>query len=172
MANQFEQAASEQLAPREVTRIERKEARGFLHNAIYLIPNFLKLLFRLFKDSRVPTAEKAFLLGAIVYVISPIDLIPDVIPFIGEVDDLYVVSLTILRLLNRTPAKVVQEHWDGGGDIARIVGRMAQAASFILPKRVANILLGKIVIAPKIKGGIFTSPEDVELQAEIRKQKA
>ena len=172
MANQFEQAASEQLAPREVTRIERKEARGFLHNAIYLIPNFLKLLFRLFKDSRVPTAEKAFLLGAIVYVISPIDLIPDVIPFIGEVDDLYVVSLTILRLLNRTPAEVVREHWDGGGDIARIVGRMAQAASFILPKRVANILLGKIVIAPKIKGGIFTSPEDVELQAEIRKQKA
>ena len=172
MANQFEQAASEQLAPREVTRIERKEARGFLHNAIYLIPNFLKLLFRLFKDSRVPTAEKAFLLGAIVYVISPIDLIPDVIPFIGEVDDLYVVSRTILRLLNRTPAEVVQEHWDGGGDIARIVGRMAQTASFILPKRVANILLGKIVIAPKIKGGIFTSPEDVELQAEIRKQKA
>ena len=172
MANQFEQGASEQLAPREVTRIERKEARGFLHNAIYLIPNFLKLLFRLFKDSRVPTAEKAFLLGAIVYVISPIDLIPDVIPFIGEVDDLYVVSLTILRLLNRTPAEVVREHWDGGGDIARIVGRMAQAASFILPKRVANILLGKIVIAPKIKGGIFTSPEDVELQAEIRKQKA
>ena len=172
MANQFEQAASEQLAPREVTRIERKEARGFLHNAIYLIPNFLKLLFRLFKDSRVPTAEKAFLLGAIAYVISPIDLIPDVIPFIGEVDDLYVVSLTILRLLNRTPAEVVREHWDGGGDIARIVGRMSQAASFILPKRVANILLGKIVIAPKIKGGIFTSPEDVELQAEIRKQKA
>ena len=172
MANQFEQAASEQLAPREVTRIERKEARGFLHNAIYLIPNFLKLLFRLFKDSRVPTAEKAFLIGAIAYVISPIDLIPDVIPFIGEVDDLYVVSLTILRLLNRTPAEVVREHWDGGGDIARIVGRMSQAASFILPKRVANILLGKIVIAPKIKGGIFTSPEDVELQAEIRKQKA
>lgn len=164
MAKQLEQTASEQLAPRQVTRIERKEARGFLHNAIYLIPNFLKLLYRLFKDSRVPTAEKAFLIGAIVYVISPIDLIPDVIPFIGEVDDLYLVALTILRLLNRTPADVVREHWDGGGDIARIVGRMAQAASFILPKRVANILLGKVVIAPKIKGGVFTSPADQELE--------
>lgn len=172
MANQLEQAASESLAPRAVTRIERKEARGFLHNAIYLIPNFLKLLYRLFKDSRVPTAEKAFLIGAIVYVISPLDLIPDLIPFIGEVDDLYLVSLTVLRLLNRTPAEVVREHWDGGGDIARLVGRMAQAASFILPKRVANILLGKVVIAPKIKGGIFTSPEDEELQAQVRKQQA
>jgi uncharacterized membrane protein YkvA (DUF1232 family) len=117
-------------------------------------------LYRLFKDSRVPTAEKAFLIGAIVYVISPLDLIPDLIPFIGEVDDLYLVSLTVLRLLNRTPAEVVREHWDGGGDIARLVGRMAQAASFILPKRIANVLLGKVVIAPKIKGGIFTSPEE------------
>ncbi len=164
MANQFEQIASEELAPRPVTRLERKQARGFLHNVIYLIPNFLKLLFRLFKDSRVPTAEKAFLLGAIVYVISPLDLIPDVIPFIGEVDDLYLVALTVLRLLNRTPAEVVREHWKGGGDIARIVGRMAQAASFILPKRVANILLGKVVIAPKIKGGVFSSPADQELE--------
>lgn len=172
MAKQFEQVASEELAPRPVTRLERKEARGFLHNVIHLIPNFLKLLFRLFKDSRVPTAEKAFLIGAIAYVISPVDLIPDVIPFVGQVDDLYLVALTILRMLNRSPADVVRAHWDGGGDIARIVGRMAQTASFILPKRIANVLLGKVVIAPKIKGGIFTSPEDEELQAQVRKQKA
>lgn len=164
MAKQLEQTASEQLAPRPVTRIERKQARGFLHNVIYLIPNFLKLLFRLFKDSRVPTAEKAFLIGAIAYVISPIDLIPDVIPFIGEVDDLYLVALTILRLLNRTPADAIRQHWDGGGDIARIVSRIAQAASFILPKRIANILLGKVVIAPKIKGGVFSSPAEQELE--------
>ncbi len=171
MANPVEQITSEQLTPRPVTRIERKQARGFLHNVIYLIPNFLKLLYRLFKDSRVPAAEKAFLLGAIVYVISPIDLIPDVIPFIGQVDDLYLVSLTLLRLLNRTPAEVVRQHWEGGGDLARIVSRIAQAATFILPKRVANILLGKVVIAPKIKGGIFTSPEDAELQAQVSQQK-
>ncbi len=168
MADQFEQVTNEQLAPRNVTRVERKAAKGFLHNVIYLIPNFLKLLYRLVKDSRVPTAEKAFLVGAIAYVISPIDLIPDVIPFIGEVDDLYLVALTILRLLNRTPADVVRQHWDGGGDIARIVGRMAQAASFILPKRVANILLGKIVIAPKIKGGLFTSHAE-EIVAEEKR---
>lgn len=168
MADQFEQISNEQLAPRKVSRLEQKQAKGFLKNIIYLIPNFLKLLYRLFKDSRVPNAEKAFLIGAIAYVISPIDLIPDFIPFIGEVDDLYLVSLTILRLLNRAPAEAVREHWEGGGDIARIVGRIAQAATFILPKRVANILLGKIVIAPKIKGGIFSSPADSDLE-EVQK---
>ncbi len=173
MADQFEQISNEQLAPRKVLHLEQKQAKGFLKNIIYLIPNFLKLLYRLFKDSRVPNAEKAFLIGAIAYVISPIDLIPDFIPFIGEVDDLYLVSLTILRLLNRAPAEAVREHWEGGGDIARIVGRIAQAATFILPKRVANILLGKIVIAPKIKGGIFSSPADSDLeevQKSVRKQ--
>ena len=92
MANQIEPIMSEELAPRSVTRIERKQARGFLKNVITLIPNFLKLLFRLFKDGRVPATEKAFLIGAIAYVISPIDLIPDVIPFVGQVDDLYLVS--------------------------------------------------------------------------------
>ena len=168
MADQFQQIFNEQLAPRKVSRLEQKQAKGFLKNIIYLIPNFLKLLYRLFKDSRVPNAEKAFLIGAIAYVISPIDLIPDFIPFIGEVDDLYLVSLTILRLLNRAPAEAVREHWEGGGDIARIVGRIAQAATFILPKRVANILLGKIVIAPKIKGGIFSSPADSDLE-EVQK---
>ncbi len=173
MADQFEQISNEQLVPRKVSRLEHRQAKGFLKNIIYLIPNFLKLLYRLFKDSRVPNAEKAFLIGAIAYVISPIDLIPDFIPFIGEVDDLYLVSLTILRLLNRAPAEAVREHWEGGGDIARIVGRIAQAATFILPKRVANILLGKIVIAPKIKGGIFSSPADSDLeevQKSVRKQ--
>ena len=58
---------------------DRKQARGVLQGALMLIPNFLKLLYRLFKDSRVPTAEKALLVGAIAYVISPLDLIPDVI---------------------------------------------------------------------------------------------
>lgn len=171
MANPVEQITSEEMIPRPVTRIERKQAKGFLKNVIYLIPNFLKLLFRLFKDGRVPAAEKAFLLGAIAYVIAPIDLLPDVIPFLGQVDDLYLVSLTILRLLNRTPAEVIRQHWEGGGDLARIVGRIAQTASFILPKRIANILLGKVVIAPKIKGGVFTSPEDAELQAQVSQQK-
>ena len=68
------------------------------------LPNMVMLLGRLLKDARVPTAEKALFLAAIVYVISPIDFIPDVFPFIGQVDDLYVVALTLLRLVNRTDA--------------------------------------------------------------------
>ena len=151
---------------------DRKEAKGFLKSVIRLIPNFLKLLFRLFKDSRVPLAEKAMLVGAIVYVISPLDLIPDVIPFIGQVDDLYLVSLVVLRLLARTDESVLHEHWDGRGDLASVVNKIVRAAQYVLPKRMQRILLGRVDIAPKIKGGIMSSPAAVEDIDDARERKA
>ncbi|MBO0722329.1 MAG: DUF1232 domain-containing protein [Blastocatellia bacterium] len=136
---------------------EHGMARGFLRSAIMLIPNFLKLLFRLFKDPRVPLTEKALLIGAIAYVISPIDLIPDFIPFVGDVDDLYLVSLVILRMLARTEGDVLQEHWDGGGNLAATIAGIERAARYVLPKKIRTILLGRVEIAPQIKGGLISS---------------
>lgn len=140
----------------------RRKAKGFLRSSIMLIPNFLKLMGRLFKDSRVPLAEKAMLVGAIAYVISPLDLLPDVIPVIGQVDDLYLIGLVVLRLLARTDDAVLQEHWDGRGDLVSIVNKILRAAQYVLPKRMQRILLGRVDIAPKIKGGIISSPAAVE----------
>lgn len=150
----------------------RKEAKGFLKSVIMLIPNFLKLLYRLFKDSRVPMAEKAMLVGAIAYVVSPLDLLPDVIPFIGQVDDLYLIGLVMLRLLARTDDDVIQEHWDGRGDLASLVNKIVRAAQFVLPKKMQRILLGRVDIAPKIKGGLMSSPAAVEDLDDARERQA
>src|SRR5574338_684163 len=100
-----------QKAKAKPTRRERSEVRGRMSNFLMFLPNMVRLLGRLLKDARVPTAEKALFLAAIVYVVSPLDFIPDVFPFIGQVDDIYVVVLTLLRLINRTDASVVREHW-------------------------------------------------------------
>lgn len=150
----------------------RKEAKGFLKSVIMLIPNFLKLLYRLFRDSRVPMAEKAMLVGAIAYVVSPLDLLPDVIPFIGQVDDLYLIGLVVLRLLARTDDAVIQEHWDGRGDLASLVNKIVRAAQYILPKKMQRILLGRVDIAPKIKGGLMSSPAAVEDIDDARERQA
>lgn len=150
----------------------RKEAKGFLKGVIMLIPNFLKLLYRLFKDSRVPMAEKAMVVGAIAYVVSPLDLLPDVIPFIGQVDDLYLIGLVVLRLLARTDDAVIQEHWDGRGDLASLVNKIVRAAQYILPKKMQRILLGRVDIAPKIKGGLMSSPAAVEDIDDARERQA
>jgi len=148
---------------------EVRKARGILRNGLTLIPNLLKLLFRLFKDSRVPVAEKVFVIGAIIYFLSPLDFLPDMIPFVGQVDDLYLISLTILRLLNRTNDSILREHWDGGGDIATIVDRIIKASTFILPRRIRRVLISRIEIAPQIDGGLISSPGDPQSIESVRR---
>jgi uncharacterized membrane protein YkvA (DUF1232 family) len=112
------------------------------------LPNMVMLLGRLMKDSRVPTAEKALFAAAIVYVISPIDFIPDVFPFIGQVDDVYVVALTLIRLINRTNEDVVRENWSGGGDIVGMIDSVASIAPTFLPKRISRVLQNRVELAP------------------------
>lgn len=128
---------------RPVTKLKR-EAKGRMRSFLMFLPNMVMLLGRLLKDSKVPTAEKALFLAAIVYVISPIDLIPDLFPFIGQVDDIYVVALTLLRLINRSDASIVRRHWPGGGDIVALADSIAGVAPMLLPKRVSRVLSSRV----------------------------
>lgn len=139
-----------------VTKTKRREARGRMGNFLMFLPNMVKLLGRLLKDSRVPTAEKALFVAAIVYVISPLDLIPDIFPFIGQVDDIYVVALTLLRLINRSDANVVRKHWSGGGDIVALADSIAGIAPMLLPKRVTRVLSSRVELGSvgKVIGGL------------------
>jgi uncharacterized membrane protein YkvA (DUF1232 family) len=114
------------------------------------------------RDARVPAAEKALLIGTIVYVISPLDLLPDFVPFLGQVDDIYLLSLVVLRLLARTPSEVITEHWDGRGDLPRVVDKILKAAKYILPSRIRHILLGRVEIGSKSKGVLLSSPAEPE----------
>jgi uncharacterized membrane protein YkvA (DUF1232 family) len=119
-----------------------------MRSFLMFLPNMVVLLGRLLKDARVPAAEKALFLAAIVYVISPLDFIPDVFPFIGQVDDIYVVALTLLRLVNRTDESVVRQHWPGGGDIVSLADSIANVAPKFLPRRIARVLTSRVELAP------------------------
>ncbi|MEQ1644422.1 MAG: YkvA family protein [Pyrinomonadaceae bacterium] len=145
----------------KMKRGEKSELKGRMRSFLMFLPNMVMLLGRLLKDSRVPTAEKALFLGAIVYVISPLDLIPDILPFIGQVDDLYVVALTLLRLVNRTDESVVRQHWSGGGDIIALTDSIANIAPKLLPKRVSRVLTSRVELAPagKVLRGITKRDE-------------
>lgn len=130
------------------TGVKRREAKGRMGNFLMFLPNMVRLLGRLLKDARVPSAEKALFLAAIVYVISPLDFIPDFFPFIGQVDDIYIVALTLLRLINRTDESVVRQHWSGGGDIVSLSDSIAKIAPMLLPKRVSRVLSTRVELAP------------------------
>lgn len=123
---------------------DRKEAKSWMRSAISFLPNLLKLMYKLLTDSRVSKADKTVLLAVIVYVITPLDFIPDFFPFIGQVDDMYLVAISILRLINRASDEVVEEHWDGSIKIKSLVTTISNLASFFLPKPVRNLLVGNL----------------------------
>ncbi|MBC8032305.1 MAG: DUF1232 domain-containing protein [Pyrinomonadaceae bacterium] len=124
------------------------QVKSRVKNLLLIIPNLLLLCARLLTDARVPTAERAMVAGAIVYAIVPFDLIPDMILFVGQIDDVYLIALTLLRLMERTDPKIVREHWSGGGDVVELVGAAAQVAAKFLPQRIRRVLTSRLEVAP------------------------
>lgn len=119
-------------------------ARRRMKNLLLFIPNMLLLCVRLLADSRVPKTEKALVAGAIVYALIPFDLIPDLLPFVGQIDDAYLISLTLLRLADRTDPKIIREHWNGGGDVVELIGAVALFAAKFLPARIRRVLTSRV----------------------------
>ncbi len=121
-------------------------------NLLLVIPNLLMLCARLMTDARVPAKERLLVAGAIVYAFVPLDVIPDMLPFVGQVDDAYLIALTLLRLMTVTEPRVVREHWRGGGDVVELIGATALVAARLLPARVRRVLTSKVE-APKAPDG-------------------
>lgn len=69
----------------------------------------IQLLWRAFRDPRVPTAAKALLVGGLVYGVSPLDVVPDIIPILGQLDDIGVLVVVFL-FFYRASAHVRKKH--------------------------------------------------------------
>jgi uncharacterized membrane protein YkvA (DUF1232 family) len=118
---------------------------GAKRTVIYYIrqlPHYLRLLGGLVADHRVALLDKLLVIGAIAYIITPIDVIPDFIPFFGEIDDLYLLVLALQRLISNAGRGVLLDHWNGDpADLADLNLRNAMtAAAFFLPKRIRRRL--------------------------------
>ena len=78
-----------------------------------LIPNLVFLFRGLLRDERVPRSSKFWLGFAVAWFVSPIDLIPEFIPFVGPLDDAIIAALVLRHLLKRTDRNVLADHWRG-----------------------------------------------------------
>ncbi len=88
--------------------------------------------------------DKAILIAALAYLLNPADFIPDVIPFFGLVDDLYLVALAVLRLLNHVDEEVLRSHWPGDEDIIPILKKIVSWGAKLLPARIREAVLGEV----------------------------
>ena len=78
---------------------------------ILQLPNRGRLCWRLWRDRRVPKYLKGMVIVALLYVLSPIDLIPEFfVPFIGQLDDATLLLLASYLLIRWSPQEVVSEH--------------------------------------------------------------
>ena len=94
---------------------------------LLLLPDFTVLLLRLMRDARVPVGGKAIALLSVGYVLSPLDAMPTfVFGPIGLIDDLFVVTAALSRLLNYVHPDVVRSHWPGQGDALDAIQRATE----------------------------------------------
>ncbi len=104
------------------------------------LPRYVQLLTRLVRDPRVSAADKALLAGTIAYALTPYDLLPDFLPVVGQLDDLFLLALTIDRLVRRAGPELVAAHWDGSAAaLAALSGSLDELARR-LPERVRGRL--------------------------------
>ena len=87
-----------------------------IQDMLRLLPDVLRLLKRLATDPAVPRRVRVALFALLLFVASPIDLIPDFIPVIGFADDV-VLTVLVLRWASRTAgAETLARHWPGTPD--------------------------------------------------------
>ncbi len=96
---------------------------------LLLAPDLFHLLWKLSTDPDVPATDKAKLVGALAYFISPIDLIPEaIVGPIGYVDDIALAAYVLNGIINHTDPEVLRRHWAGESDILDVIRQILAAA--------------------------------------------
>ena len=94
------------------------------------LPTYARLVWGLMRDPRVPIPLKALLVAAMAYLVSPLDMIPDAIPILGQADDLTVLLLVLDLFIRNAPADVREEHMrrarEGTADLDRDLARLRE----------------------------------------------
>jgi uncharacterized membrane protein YkvA (DUF1232 family) len=117
-----------------------------LLRAIRHIPAYIRLMVGLLFDARVAAVDKALVVGAIAYVVSPVGFISDLVPFLGELDDLFILTLALQHLLTHADERVLLDHWTGDPEELTDlnVGRVLAAAALFLPRPLRTALRRRV----------------------------
>ena len=99
------------------------------------LPDLGRMLVRLVADPLLPRAAKVALAAAIVYLASPIDLIPDFIPFLGYLDDVLLAALVVDGIVNWVDRGLLLKYWPGTPDSLERVARAARMLAAWVPRR-------------------------------------
>lgn len=114
-----------------LTILARRLPEGTAKELARFLPACVTAMRRLRRSPQVPRRARVAIAVAAVWVLSPIDLIPEFLPVIGQLDDVVVVALALRYVARRTPRGVLLEAWPGD---TRLLERLIGAPR---PERVA-----------------------------------
>ena len=103
-----------------------RRSRVALIELVRLVPSCMALLRDLMRDPAVPRRAKIAPALALVYLVMPIDLIPDFIPVLGHLDDALVVAWAIRHVMASAGRDRVSANWKGDPDALERVLRLAR----------------------------------------------
>jgi uncharacterized membrane protein YkvA (DUF1232 family) len=104
------------------------------------LPDVARAFARLVRDPVLPRSIKLALAAAVVYLVSPIDVIPDVAPLVGYVDDLLLGAIIVDGILSRVDRRLVLRYWPGSPRSLDRVARAARLLSAWVPGRLKRRL--------------------------------
>lgn len=126
-------------------RIGRKRSRR--QSATRLLrelPNFIKLLVRLMRDVRVSRLDRALFGIVIAYVLMPADFLPDILGFMGWIDDLFLIGIALNRLFQHAGPDTLLEHWDGNPRALGYLLEGVEEIGALLPRNIRSALRGLV----------------------------
>jgi uncharacterized membrane protein YkvA (DUF1232 family) len=96
-----------------------------MKEALRLLPDLLTLLRRLAADRTLPRGIRVRLVLLLIYLASPIDLVPDFLPVIGYADDAIIVALALRSVMRKAGNKPLEQHWPGSPAGLSLIQRLA-----------------------------------------------
>jgi uncharacterized membrane protein YkvA (DUF1232 family) len=102
------------------------------------LPDVARLTARLVSDPVLPRAAKIALAAAAVYLLSPIDLLPDFVPFLGYLDDALLLSVIVDGIVNHVDRALVLKYWPGTIASLDKISRAARLLAMWVPRRLKS----------------------------------
>ena len=106
------------------------------------LPRLGRMLVSLAGDPDVPTAAKVVLAAVAVYLVSPIDIIPDFIPWLGYLDDVLMAAVVVDGVLNFVERPLVLRYWPGSPASLDRVAAVASRLARWVPNRIKARIFG------------------------------
>lgn len=100
-----------------------------MRDALRLLPDLLVLLRRLTADRTLPRGIRVRLVLLLIYLASPIDLVPDFLPVIGYADDAIIVAVVLRAVIRKAGHGPLERHWPGTPSGLAIIQRLAGTAT-------------------------------------------